>query len=103
MTEHTASTRHIIDLHITTPGDEGPSTHDLREAITEGLKRWGIEVLYLGASEDVGLGGEEAAVVLNDEETYTNLDGCSVRRLDYTTHEKGLDYSDELGPVLLEL
>lgn len=79
---HTASTRHIIDLSVGAPGDEGPHPDDLTDIIQTALVNAGLSTLALVVSDAIPLDGEGVGMVVNDGSTYTDLDGCSIVGLD---------------------
>lgn len=67
MATRTASTRHIADLSVTTPGDDGLTGAELAAILVEALKARGIDALAVEASDDVGLGAEDFAFCYETE------------------------------------
>lgn len=93
MSIHTASTRHLVDLSVTVPGDGGLMAPDLIAIINDALSRRGYEVLAVDATEDIGLSADNAVVVLDpgsSDPTYGPLHGAIIRMV-------------EDGPVMMVL
>lgn len=108
--EHTATTRHLVDVTVTVPGDNGIDPEYLVEVLMWGLEQHNAAVERLGtkadedgdhiiqpvamnASGDIGLGGERAAFCHDPEGsdfTYFGVEGASLRRC-----EEGDEPSDE--------
>lgn len=65
--DQTASTRHVIDLSLTSPESDGLTAEGLKLAIVNAMKDAGIEVLYIQATDDIGLGGEGVVLTHGDE------------------------------------
>lgn len=99
--EHTATTRHLIDVTTTVHGDEGVDPKYLVDVLMWGLEQHNaavrrfrgaeagdhtIEPVAMSASDDIGLGGERAAFMHDAESemaincTYFPVEGSSLRR-----------------------
>jgi len=89
MEKHT--TRHIIDVTIQVTGDEGPTVEEIERAVRFGLAHLEFAVtIDLAVTEDIGL-GNEAMMVLDDHETYSALENCSILVVPLETRDDEID------------
>lgn len=92
MSVETTTTRHIIDVVVSLPGDA--DTKQIVEdsihtgfRMVSGLRTYPHvkpELVTVNVSEPMGdLSGDEYAVVLNDNQTWSSLNGASIRTVDW--------------------
>jgi hypothetical protein len=77
-----ATTRHIVDLAVSTSGDDGLTAGELEAMIAEDLGFRGYEVVFIDATPDIGLAADELAFCHDPtgEQLYFPVAGTTIRQ-----------------------